>query len=139
MRENANFKVIEFLLERLRHISFIDMLSDSYICGKWIIWPSEDIHGIAHRRTEHVRVMLGNKVFTASIIAYGLEPGSIRLQLMDQFSSLNHVSKKTVLEVKHMAMSELHRCMTYMIVNVGLIIGSAERHQGVRQDIKPSL
>src|ERR1041385_4374144 len=79
--------------------------------------------------------MLGNKVFTASIIANVLEPGSIRLQLIDQFISLNHIAKKTILEVKHMAMSELQQCMAYMLVNVGLIICSAKRHQRIRQDI----
>src|ERR1041385_767216 len=105
-RANANFKVKDLLLEILRHVPFINMLSDSNISGKWIIWPSEDIHCIAYRRTEQLRVMLGNKVFTASIITYGLEPGSIRLQLMDQFSSLNHIAKKAILEVKHMALSE---------------------------------
>src|ERR1041385_4190113 len=106
LRANAYFKVIDFLLERLRHIPFINMLSDSNISGKWIIWPSEDIHSIAYRRTKQLWVMLGNKIFIASIIAYGLEPGSIRLQLMDQFSSLNHIAKKAILEVKHMALSE---------------------------------
>src|ERR1041385_5689194 len=110
---NANFKVINFLLEFLRHVAFIDMMSDSDICGKWIIWPSEDIHCITHRRTERLRRMLCNKVFTASMVANGLELGSIQLQLMNQFSCLDHIAKKTVLEVKHMAMSELQQCMTH--------------------------
>src|SRR4051812_17427712 len=80
---NPNFKVIHFLLEFLRHIPFIHMLSDSYICGKLIIGLPEDIHGIAYMRTEQLRVMFGNEFFTASIVSYGLKPGSIRLQLMD--------------------------------------------------------
>src|SRR3954467_9334074 len=83
--------------------------------------------------------MLGNKVFTASKIAYGLEPGSIRLQLMDQFSSLNHIAQKTIFEVEDKAMGELQQSMTHMIVNVRLIRGSVERHQGLRQYIEPSL
>src|SRR4051812_11574011 len=98
---NPNFKVIHFLLKLLRHISLIYMLSDSNICGKLIIGLSEDIHCVAHWRTKQLRVMSGNKIFTASIIAYSLKPWSIRLQLMDQFSSLNHIAKETVLEVKH--------------------------------------
>src|SRR3954469_22597940 len=80
---NPNFKVIYFFLEYLRHIPFIDMLSDSNICGKLIVGLSEDIHGITHRRAEQLRVMSCNKIFMASIVAYGLEPRSIRLQLMD--------------------------------------------------------
>src|SRR4051812_32243772 len=67
---------------------------------RWIIWPSEDIHCITHRRTEQLRVMLCNKVFTASMVANGLEPGSIWLQLMYKFSSLDHIAKKRILEVK---------------------------------------
>src|SRR3954469_13870233 len=96
---NANFKEIHFLLKCLRHVSFIYMLCDANIRCKGIIGPSEDIHCVAYRRTEQLRVMYGYKVFTASIIAYGLEPGSIRLQLMDQFSSLNHIAEKTIFEV----------------------------------------
>src|ERR1041385_4836117 len=126
---NANFKVINFLLEFLRHVAFIDMLSDSDICGKWIIWPSEDIHSIAHRRTEQLRVMLRNEIFPASMIANGLQPGSVWLQLMYKFSSLDHIAKKTIFEVKHMAMSMLQQSMTCMIMDVGLFICSAERHQ----------
>src|SRR4051812_32680830 len=117
---NPNFKVIHFLLKFLRHIPFIHMLSDSNICGKLIIGLPKDIHGIVYRRTEQLRVMFGNEIFTASIVAYGLKLGSIRLQLRDQFSSLNHVAKETIFEVEHMSMSELQQRMTYMIVNVGL-------------------
>src|SRR4051812_6546322 len=103
---NPNLEVIHFLLEFLRHIPFIGMLSDSNISGKLIVGLPEDIHCIAYRRTEQLRVMLDNKFFIASIVANGLKPRSIRLQLMYKFSSLNHVPKKTILEVKHMTMGK---------------------------------
>src|SRR4051812_25384362 len=118
LRVNANFKVVNFLLKFLRRVPFIHMLSDSNISGKLIIGPSEDIHSVAHRRAEQLRVMSGNKFFTASIIAYGLEPGSIRLQLMDQFSNLYHISQKTVFEVEDKTMGELQQGMTDMIENI---------------------
>src|ERR1041385_7589427 len=104
------------------------MLSDSDKCGKWIIWPSEDIHCVMHRRSEQLRAMLRNEVFTASMVANGLEPGSIWLQLMYEFSNLDHITKKTILKVKHMAVSKLQQSMMCMIMNVGFIICSAERH-----------
>src|ERR1041385_2688727 len=115
---NSNFKVVYFFLELLRHIAFIYVLSDSDICGKWIIWPSEDIHSIADGRAEQLRVMLRDEIFSSSMVANGLQPRSIWLQLMYNFSSLDHVSKKTILEVKHMTMSKLQQSMTSMIVNV---------------------
>src|ERR1041385_3351233 len=79
---NSNFKVVNFFLELLRHVAFIYMLSDSYICGKWIIWPSEDIHSITDRRAEQLRVMLRNEIFSAAMVANGLQPRSIWLQLI---------------------------------------------------------
>ena len=118
--------MIYLFLESLLHVALIYVLSDSNICGKWVIWSSEDIHRVAHRRTEQLRVMPSNKIFTTSIIANGLEPGSIGLQLMDQLRSLRHVTKETVFEVKYMAMSKLQQSMTHMIMNIGFVRGSAE-------------
>src|ERR1041385_4502053 len=112
---NGNFKVVHFLLESLRHIAFINMLSDSNISCKWIIWSPEDIHSIADRRAEQLRVMLRCEIFAASMVANGLQPRSIWLQLMYQFSSLHHVSKKTIFEVEYMTMCELHKRMTSRI------------------------
>src|SRR3954469_9963954 len=101
---NSNFKVVHFFLITLRHIAFVDVLSDSNICCKWVIWPPEDIHCIADRRAEQLRVMLRSVIFAASMVANGLQPRGIWLQLMYQFCSLHHVSKKIVLEVEHMTM-----------------------------------
>src|ERR1041385_620766 len=115
---NGNFKVVHFFLVTLRHVALIDMLSDSYICCKRVIWPPEDIHSIADRRAKQLRVMLRCEIFAASMVANGLQPRSIRLQLMYQFSSLHLVSKKTILEVEYMTMCELHKSMTSRIYNI---------------------
>ena len=49
---NANFKMVYFFLEGLLHVALIYVLSDSNVCGKWVIWSSEDIHRVVHGRTE---------------------------------------------------------------------------------------
>src|SRR4051812_23346192 len=63
---------------------------------------------------------LAKKVFVSAIIANGHHPGSIWLQLVHQFCSLNHVAQKAVFEVKHMSMGMLHYGMTNMRMNAGL-------------------
>ena len=67
--------------------------------------------------------MLGNEVFISAIVANGHELGSIWLQLMYQFSRLDHVAQKTVFEIEDMTMSELDQSMTAMM-NVGFVRGS---------------
>src|ERR1041385_3666180 len=85
---NCNLEVIHFLLVSLRHISLINVLSDSNISCKGVIWPPEDVHCIADWRTEQLRVMLRCEFFATSMVANGLQPRSIWLQLVYQFSSL---------------------------------------------------
>ena len=68
---NANLKVVYFLLERLRHITFIDMLPYANIRGKRVIGLSEDVQGVADRRNEQLRMVPRNKVFVAAIVANG--------------------------------------------------------------------
>src|ERR1041385_3143548 len=79
---NGNLEVIHFLLVSLRHIALINVLSDSNIRCKWVIWPPEDVHCIADRRTEQLRVMLHVEFFAASRFADGLRPGSIWFKLV---------------------------------------------------------
>src|SRR3954468_16067473 len=79
---NPNFKMIDFLLESLRHVALIHMLPHANIRGKRIIWLPEDIQCVSDWRNEWLRMVPCNKVFVAAIIANGHQPGSIWLQLM---------------------------------------------------------
>ena len=116
--------MINFLLESFLHVLLIHMLPDANISCKWVIGLPEYIHRVTHGRNEQLRVMLRYEVFIAAIIAYSHEPGSIWLQLVYQFSRLDHVTQKTVFEIEDMTMSELDQSMTDMMMYIGFVRGS---------------
>src|SRR4051812_33948879 len=118
LRANVYFKMMAVLLESLGSIAQIYFVTYTHIFSKRIIGAPKNIQCVSHRWKVKLRVMTRHKVFVAAIITNNLEPWSIWFESEDQLGSTNQIPEETVLEVKCLAIGELHDGMPCIRIEI---------------------